>query len=123
MATTQLTYTTLVANDGVLQPAGTTLVAAPTNDMRLASAEPEKTVLRITNTDDDTALTITVKAGDYPPAIAAGQGDLTESVAFGTTHYIGPFESGRFMQSDGSMMIESSTTTGTITCLKVPRNT
>jgi hypothetical protein len=45
------------------------------------------------------------------------------SVAFGTTHYIGPFESGRFMQSDGSLMVTSSTTTGTIACLKVPRNT
>jgi hypothetical protein len=123
MATTQLSYTDLPANSGVVNPTGTTLVATPTNDMQLARAEPEKTVLRVTNTDDDTALTITVKAGDYPPAIAAGQGDLTVSVAFGTTHYIGPFESGRFMQSDGSLMVTSSTTTGTIACLKVPRNT
>lgn len=122
MATTQLTYTDLPANSGVVNPTGTTLVAAPTNDMQLARAEPEKTVLRVTNTDDDTALTITVKAGDYPPALAAGQGDLTVSVAFGTTHYIGPFESGRFLQSDGSLMVTSSTTTGTIACLKVPRN-
>jgi hypothetical protein len=123
MATTQLSYTALPPNSGVVNPTGTTLVAAPTNDMQLANAEAEKTVLRVTNTDDDTALTITVKAGDHPPALAAGQGDLAVSVAFGTTHYIGPFESGRFIQSDGSLMITSSTTTGTIACLKVPRNT
>ncbi|MEU6944289.1 hypothetical protein ABZ957_03440 [Streptomyces sp. NPDC046316] len=123
MATTQLTYTDLPPNSGVVNPTGTTLVAAPTNDMQLANARPELTVLRVTNTDDDTALTITVKAGDNPPALAAGQGDLAVSVAFGTTHYIGPFESGRFVQSDGSMMITSSTTTGTIAALKVPRNT
>lgn len=121
MATTQLTYTDLVANGGVEQPAGTTLVAAPTNDMQLASADPEHTILRVANTDDDTNLDITVKAGDYPPAWAAGLGDLVVEVAFGETHYIGPFESGRFLQNDGSMMIESETTTGTITVLRVPR--
>ena len=73
--------------------------------------------------DDDTALTLTVKAGDHPPALAAGQGDLAVTVAFGTVQFIGPFESGRFVQSDGSMLIESTTTTGTITAFKVPRNT
>lgn len=123
MATTQLTYTSLPPNSGVVNPTGTTLVAAPTHDMQLANAEPEKTVLRVLNNDDDTALTITVKAGDHPPALAAGQGDLAVVVAFGTTHFIGPFESGRFIQSDGSLMITSSTATGTIACLKVPRNT
>ncbi len=123
MATTQLTYSALVPNGNLLQPAGTTLVAAPTNNMQLAGARPELTVLRVSNTDDDTALTLTVKAGDNPPALAAGQGDLAVTVAFGTVQLIGPFESGRFLQSDGSMMIESSTTTGTITALRVPRNT
>jgi hypothetical protein len=123
MATTQLTYTNLPPNSGVVNPTGTTLVAAPTNDMQLANAVPEQTVLRVLNNDDDTALTLTVKAGDSPPALAAGQGDLAVTVAFGTTHFIGPFESGRFIQSDGSMMITSSTTTGTIAVLKVPRNT
>lgn len=121
MATTQLTYTNLAANDGVAQPAGTTLVAAPTNNMQLANAKPELTILRVANTDDDTALTITVKAGDSPPALAAGQGDYTEVIAFGTSQYLGPFESGRFLQSDGSLLIESTTTTGTITPLLFPR--
>ncbi|MEU9865491.1 hypothetical protein AB0D99_31945 [Streptomyces sp. NPDC047971] len=123
MATTALTYTNLPPNSGVANPTGTTLVAAPTNDMRIANAVPELTILRVLNNDDDTALTITVKAGDNPPALAAGQGDLAVSVAFGTTHFIGPFESGRFLQNDGSLMITSSTTTGTIAVLKVPRNT
>ena len=123
MATTQLAYSNLVPNSNLLQPAGTTLVAAPTNNMQLPDAFPELTVLRVTNSDDDTALTLTVKAGDNPPALAAGQGDLAVTVAFGTTQLIGPFESGRFVQSDGSMLIESSTTTGTITALRIPRNT
>ncbi|WNZ11632.1 hypothetical protein [Streptomyces sp. 11x1] len=122
MATTQVPYSNLVANSSLAQPAGTTLVAAPTNDMQISDAVPEYTVLRVSNTDDDTDLDITVKAGDNPPALAAGQGDLVVTVAFGTTRFIGPFESGRFIQPDGSMMIESETTTGTITALRIPRS-
>lgn len=122
MATTQVPYSNLVANGNLVQPAGTTLVAAPTNNMQISDAVPEYTVLRVSNTDDDTALTLTVKAGDNPPALAAGQGDLAVSIAFGTVRFLGPFESGRFIQSDGSMMIESTTTTGTITALRIPRS-
>lgn len=123
MATTQVPYSNLVPNGNLAQPAGTALVAAPTNNMQIASARPELTLLRVSNTDDDTGLTLTVKAGDSPPALAAGAGDLAVTIAFGTVQLIGPFESGRFMQSDGSMMIESTTTTGTITALRIPRNT
>lgn len=122
MATTQVPYSNLVANSSLAQPAGTTLVAAPTNNMQISDAVPEYTVLRVSNTDDDTDLDITVKAGDNPPALAAGQGDLVVTVAFGTVRFIGPFESGRFIQSDGSMMIESETTTGAITALRIPRS-
>lgn len=123
MATTQLSYVNLVPNGNLLQPAGTALVATPTNNMQLANAFPELTLLKVTNTDGGAALTVTVKAGQNPPAAAAGQGDLAVVVAFGTTQWLGPFESGRFVRSDGSMLIESTTTTGTITPVKIARNT
>lgn len=122
MATTQVPYSNLVANSNLAQPAGTALVAAPTNDMQLSDAVPDHTVLRVSNSSGDTDLDLTVKAGDNPPALAAGQGDLVVTVPFGTTQLVGPFESGRFAQSDGSMMIESEATTGTITALRVPRS-
>ncbi len=122
MATTDVAYSNLVANSSLVQPAGTALVAAPTDNMRIVDAVPEYTVLRVSNTDGATDLDITVKAGDNPPALAAGQGDLVATVAFGTTRFIGPFESGRFIQSDGSMLIEAETTTGTITALRIPRS-
>lgn len=122
MATTDVAYSNLVANSSLVQPAGTALVAAPTNNMRIVDAVPEYTVLRVSNTDDDTDLDLTVKAGDNPPALAAGQGDLVVTVAFGTVRFIGPFESGRFIQSDGSMLIEAETTTGAITALRIPRS-
>ncbi|MDT3395440.1 hypothetical protein RKE29_02035 [Streptomyces sp. B1866] len=123
MATTQLSYANLVPNGNLAQPAGTTLVAAPTNNMQLANAFPELTLFRVTNSDAGNAITITVKAGDYPPALASGQGDLAVTVAASGVQLIGPLESGRFVQNDGSLMIESSATTGTITALKIPRNT
>jgi hypothetical protein len=121
VATTDLTYTTLPANSGVARPAGTTLVAAPTNDMRLPGAVPEETVLVVTNSNAGATITCTVKAGVNPPALAKGQGDLTVTIAASGAHYIGPLESGRFIQADGSLKIEASATTGTINAVRVPR--
>ena len=122
MATTQIPYSNLVPNGNLAQPAGTTTVVAPTNNMQISDAFPELTVLRVVNTGVEQE--ITVKAGDSPPALAAGQGDLVVTVAATTgVQFIGPFESGRFVQSDGSMLIEAETVNATITALKVPRNT
>lgn len=121
MARTAVAYVPLVANSSLLDPAGTTYDVA--DGMIITAAKPEHTILKCTNTDDDTGLNVVVKAGDYPPAWAAGQGDLTVTVAFGTTRFIGPFESGRFLQSDGSMHIDATVNTGKITPLLVPAAT
>lgn len=121
MATTDVAYTQTAPNAAGVAGTAVNLVAAPTNDMRIVNAEPEETVLVVTNSDDDTALTFTVKAGDYPPALAAGQGDVAFSIPFGTTRYVGPFESGRFLQNDGTLYFTSSTTTGTVTAVRVSR--
>ncbi|RPK85068.1 hypothetical protein [Streptomyces sp. ADI98-10] len=122
MATTQIPYTNLVPNGGIAQPAGTTTVVAPTNNMQISDAFPELTLLRVVNTGVEQD--ITIKAGDMPPALAAGQGDLVVTVAATTgVQLIGPFESGRFVQSDGSMLIECETTGATIAALRIPRNT
>ncbi|MFJ3597905.1 hypothetical protein ACIPRU_15480 [Streptomyces sp. NPDC090126] len=122
MATTQIPYTSLVPNGGIAQPAGTTTVVAPTNNMQISDAFPELTLLRVVNTGAEQD--ITIKAGDMPPALAAGQGDLVVTVAATTgVQFIGPFESGRFVQSDGSMLIECETTGATIAALRIPRNT
>ncbi|MFM9643564.1 hypothetical protein [Streptomyces turgidiscabies] len=122
MATTQIPYSSLVPNGNLAQPAGTTTVVAPTNNLQISNAFPELTVLRVVNTGVQQV--ITVKAGDNPPALAAGQGDLAVTVAATTgVQFIGPFESGRFVQSDGSMLIEAATVDATITAFKIPRNT
>ncbi|MEU7831383.1 MULTISPECIES: hypothetical protein [unclassified Nonomuraea] len=122
MARTALPYSNLVANSNLSQPAGTTIDQA--NGMVIAAARPELTILRVANTNG-TDRVVTIKAGDNPPALAAGQGDLAVTVAATTgVQFIGPFESGRFIQADGTMEIDfAASFAGTITALKVPRGT
>lgn len=85
----------------------------------------DTTILAIKNTDDDTAMTVEILAGDNPPAQRAALGNLSESVAFGVTKYFGPFESARFAQDDGSLGVKITPASGTIaaqiTCLRLPR--
>jgi hypothetical protein len=123
MARTAVAYSLLAANSNLTDPAGTNLDA--TNDHIINAAVPEQTVLRVTNTHGSDHV-ITVKAGTYPPAIAAGLGDLTVTVAATTgVQWIGPFESGRFLvkASDGTGVMHvdvEASHAGTITAFKVP---
>jgi hypothetical protein len=120
MARTALSYTNLAGNSAIAQPAGTAVDVS--NGHVIAHAEFERTILRVANTSGaDRA--VTIKAGAYPPALASGLGDLAVTVAATSgVQLIGPFESGRFMQADGSMHIDyASGFTGTITALRVPK--
>lgn len=124
MARTAVTYSDLVANSNLADPAGTNL--DPTNGHTIAKATPERTILRVTNTAS-ASKTYTVKAGGVnPPAFANGLGDLAVTLTAGnvTTQvaFIGPFDSSRFLQSDGSLSVDvGSGATGTITAFRVPR--
>jgi len=120
MARTAVAYSELVANSNLADPAGTALDA--TNDHVINAAEPERTVLRVTNTNGSDRV-VTIVAGDNPPALAAGLGnkDVTVAATSGV-QWIGPFESGRYIQSDGTMLIDvAASMTGTITAFKLPR--
>lgn len=115
MATIPLS--TLVPNSLLAGPAGT--AAGATNVVSTENVPLEEVVLRVVTT---TATTVaTVKAGDYPPALSAGQGDLAVSCPVGTT-FIGPFTSARFVQNDGTLNVDSATAANqTITAFKLPR--
>lgn len=124
MAEVELPYTELVANG---QSADLNLGAGTAfegDGMRIADAQPEHTILRVENASGGAA-TITVAAGPNPPALAGGLGDFTgASLADNDIAYIGPFESGRFLQADGSMLVTPSTEGdggGRITALLVPK--
>jgi hypothetical protein len=119
MARTAVSYSNLAANSSLADPAGTSIASGAGNGGQIAKAVPELTVLRAVFT---TAGNVVVKAGAYPPALAAGQGDLTVAVGTSGVAFLGPFESGRFLQSDGSLIVET-TQTVTLTALRVPRNT
>ncbi|MCI0386662.1 hypothetical protein [Streptomyces sp. CNQ085] len=120
MARTSVAYSDLAANSDTDDPAGTALNAGADAGHTIADAEPEQTILRI---DASAGGDITIVAGDSPPAIAAGQGDLTVTVGI-ETRWIGPLESGRFLQNDGSLLIDvESGAAGTITAFRVPRYT
>lgn len=108
MSRTAVAYTNTVANGSVALPAGTAVVAGAGNGGQIARAVAEKTLLIVKNASGGSG-TAKVLAGANPPAIAAGQGDMSAAtIADGAYGVLGPFESGRFIQADGSMLIETS---------------
>jgi hypothetical protein len=126
MAPVACAYNNLVAN-GNLADAGVTTASAASgagNGVKVPSITagstrsfPEYTLLRVVN--GATPGNVLVKAGPNPPALAGGQGDLTVAVGASATQWVGPFESGRFIQSDGSMLVET-TQTMTVTAFLIP---
>lgn len=119
MARTAVPVTDLTAATSTADPAGTT--ADATNGHTITGARPEVLTLRVKNTTAG-ALNAILRAGTFPLAGASGQGDLTVSVGAGATVFIGPVESARFLQSDGSVSLDlQATFTGTVTAFKVNR--
>lgn len=126
MARTAVPYSNLVANGNLADPAGTAVTSGAGNGGQIPATStprsvPELTIIRAVNASGGSG-TATVLAGAYPPAIAAGQGNLAVTVANSATQWIGPFESGRFLQADGSLIVETSVAM-TLTAFRVPRGT
>jgi len=130
MARTAVAYSAFTYNSAVTDASLTAVTLNPgtSNGHVLpaagpgAAAVPEQTILRVAV--GSTGGNITVKAGTQPLAIASGQGDLVTNVGANSISWIGPFDSGRFLQSDGSMLIDvaAAVVPGTITAIKVPRH-
>lgn len=121
MARTAVTVTTLTANAGTTEPSGTT--ADPTNDHSVDPGGPTDLLLiRLANTNG-TDRVATIVAGDSPPALKAGQGNLDITVpATSGVKWVGPLESARFIQSDGLVHIDlAASFAGTVTAYKVPK--
>ncbi|HWV46043.1 MAG TPA: hypothetical protein VN039_08500, partial [Nitrospira sp.] len=64
-------------------------------------------LLRVSNASGGSG-TVSVLGGVQPLAPSSGQGAATATVANGGTSWLGPFESARFAQADGSYLVESS---------------
>ncbi|MGP3686526.1 hypothetical protein ACTVZO_17770 [Streptomyces sp. IBSNAI002] len=121
MARTAVAYSNLLPNSNLADPAGTAVSSGAGNGGQVANAFTELTMLRLSNASGGSG-TATVLAGALPLAVASGQGSLTVTVANGATQWIGPVESGRFLQNDGSLIVETSVAM-TMTAFKIPRNT
>lgn len=125
MPRTSVTSRKMVANGTLAGATGPTTIDSTlvTNGVTVPNAKPERTVLRVANTAGS-ALDCIVRAGDSPPALLAGNGDYTEEIAATSgIEYLGPFTSGRFLQSDGALHIDFETGfTGTIDVLEMPRS-
>jgi hypothetical protein len=125
MARTAVAYSNLLPNSSVADASLTAVTLNPGtgNGHTIAAAVPELTILRVAV--GATGGNVTIKAGTNPPAAAATQGDLVVAMTANTISWIGPFESGRFIQNDGTMLVDvaAAVVPGTITALRVPRNT
>jgi hypothetical protein len=123
MARTAVSYTPLVPNGHLTNPAGTTIDSTlVTNGVVISGVDPERTVLRVNNTATG-AKNVTVKAGTSAPAWMAGAGDLVQAVGANTgSEFLGPFTSARFQQKGSKLYVDfESGFLGTITVIKLPK--
>lgn len=109
MARVALTVNALVPNGGVLDATGTASVAGAGNGFSVAGSTTSNPVLyfRVANASGGSG-TVSVLAGAQPLAPSSGQGPVTVTVANSATQWVGPVESARVIQSDGSLAIETS---------------
>lgn len=129
---TAITVHTLTPNALNAQPApdvldtGTSAVTLAAN----VQGRSDLILLEVTNKmGTGKTLTVTVAAGDNPPAARAGLGNLEVSWAGATdpvTQIIGPLEVARFIQDDGTIQVTfappaSTTIAVDIRCYKLPK--
>lgn len=107
---------------GAATDAGTT--ADPTEDhyFDTAGSPLEEFVIRLTNTNGSDRVA-TIVAGDNPPALSAGQGNLDITVPATTGDMtVAGLESARFVQSDGTVQINlAASFAGVVRVHRVPR--
>jgi hypothetical protein len=115
---TTLAVTALTTNSTTADPTadsldtGSVAVTLPAS----VGGETDRVIIRVVNTAAAN-LTVTVVAGDNPPAFRAGMGALTSgTIAQNGILWLGPFESARFIQNDGKLNVTFTPASGTIAC-------
>lgn len=110
----KLTVNPLAPNSALAQPVGDTIdtdgiVPILAADHRGASG---RLLIEVTNGDAVNGLDVIIVHGDNPPAAREGIGDLVVAIPASGVTYIGPLESARFMQADGSLQVGFATDGG-----------
>jgi hypothetical protein len=125
MSRTKIKITRCVFNAGFVKPTATTFdqsngmylaVADMENETFPATRGAENLILEVLNTDSsDHALII--RAGVNPPAQRKDLGDLSVTITHSATvpFLVGPLETARFLQADGTINVDGATSfAGTI---------
>lgn len=124
MARSEIAIVDLSQAAFTLQGAGDAIDATNHHVLTPGNGPVEDIVLHVYHTTASEK-DITIVAGDSPPAVAAGQGDIVEAFAAGDSTPVQKMivvESGRFMQSDGTIHIDiESAMTGTIFAYRIPK--
>lgn len=124
---TAITVRDLNANSELADPTpdvldtGTAAVVLPC----ALGGKTDRTIFRVKNTGAQ-LMTVSVGAGDNPPAQRAGLGAFgATALAQNAIAYLGPFESGRFGHDDGDLELTFTPASGTIgveiTALRIPK--
>ena len=114
-ARTVINCTTLVENGEPASMATPVTLNSTTNH---TIALYPGTLLRVVESGN---VTITVLAGDDPPAFRSSLGNLTVTIANATSEtWIGPFESARFVNETGYLLVNTNSTDGTIEAFRFP---
>jgi hypothetical protein len=101
-----LSLTSVSASAGTSTGAGLTI--APANGAVITASNTSRILFRVTNTNG-TDRTITIKAGDNPPAFRAGLGDLAMVIPATSGDVVFSVESARHLQDDGTILIDFET--------------
>lgn len=113
---TSIELTDLVANGSIAAPTaqaldtGTGAVTLETP----ATSEMDRIILRVQNTTANN-LTVTIVAGQDPPAFRAAIGDvISATIGQNVNRFFGPFEAARFKRSNGKLRVTFTPTVSTI---------
>lgn len=98
-----------------------TAIDATNSHVIAASARIGKIVIIAQNTFAGSKA-LTVKAGANPPAVAAGQGDATMTIATQNAYGVIVLDPSRFRQADGTINIDvAASMTGSIWAIQLPQ--
>ena len=95
-----LTINSLTLDSSIAKPAGDAIDTTGNVPLALGGVSG-RTILVIDNNSSTQALTVAIKAGDYPPAALQGQGDVSVTIAASSGAILGPFNSARFAKQGG----------------------
>jgi hypothetical protein len=113
---TTLTITELTRDGFTARPAGAVLdtgTVAVTLYGTISQYQSGRVLLEVSN-GAGAALAVAVLAGDNPPAMRAGLGNKLGTVAAGSVELFGPFETARYLQSDGTFGVTLTPASGTV---------